>query len=139
MAQAPDYRWVCHKCQAANEAGTDQCAGCSMTARVYASQIPVAEAPAVPADQPRTSIVLENIWLFFPEAILAALVILFSPVWCVGLLLRGQFGAALLLITAVGAFTGGFVLCVRERQKALAYVCMLGVLFGAYLAHSASS
>jgi len=142
MANAPEYRWVCHKCQVVNEPHTERCARCGMEARAYASQMPVAQEPREPVgreDNAQQSVVLQDPWLFFPEVIPAALVALVSPVWCVALLLRGQVGTALLLITTVVACTGGFVLSVRERQKALAYACMLGVLFGAYLAHSASS
>ena len=136
MADAPKYRWICHNCQRANEAGTDTCRACAASAHFRVKDLPP-EEEAADSHYAAKSVVMADPMLFFPEIIPAAFVALVSPIWFVLLLLRGQFSSALLLAVGVGACTAGFIASARDKQKWLAYVCMMGVLVTAFLAQSA--
>ena len=136
MTWSPNYTWVCHKCRAANAAGTARCTTCGLGAMAGAGECAAAaEDEPAPRDgvQPMLS---QNALMFFPEIIPAAFVVVISPLWAVSLLMHGQITAALLLVAGVGAFTCGFFASAREKQSLLAYVCMVGVLGVALLAHS---
>jgi hypothetical protein len=46
--QAPGYRWVCHKCASANEAGRSSCGACGFAASATAIEIAKAKGEPNP-------------------------------------------------------------------------------------------
>ena len=76
-----------------------------------------------------------NDWaLFFPEGVLAVLVLLALPIWVGSLLAKGANGAALSLsFLAVSGFGVG-IFAWRKENKWLLYLGVMLVLFGAWSA-----
>ena len=116
--KTPTYRWVCHKCQAGNEPGTQTCLSCGFPANASGRDIAaLSPKPEVRGSREPTTVVSRNTFLFFPEIIIAGVVVLGTPVWVVRLLLHGAVFPALALIAGVFASAALFVLGFRSNSK----------------------
>jgi hypothetical protein len=84
----------------------------------------------------QTTVLGRNAFLFFPEIIVAGIVVLGAPVWFVNLLLVGEVLPALALAGGVFASAALFVLGYRKNTTYSAYLGMAGVLITAWLVYS---
>ena len=133
----PSYRWSCFRCRAANEPSSSECTSCGFPARATGRNIQKArsenEQRENSADgQDLTSTVL----LFFPEAIIAAVVFVLSPYWLYRLVSHGKLVDAAFFSIAVIACGAMLYWAHRERSKGMAYaaVVLLVVAGGAAFA-----
>ena len=136
----PIYRWVCHACSATNPAGVIRCANCAFPA--FAPGRKIAEAAEeqkpvhlrTPEKAQRTERSELDWLIFFPEGILAVVVVLAFPFWLISLVFDGNYRQALFLFlfSSCGLALGVFAW--RQDSKLLLYLCMLFVLLGASLA-----
>ena len=121
----PTYRWTCHKCGHVNEPGIETCVTCEFPA--IASAIEIAAARGEPHPN-ATFDDTSNVWLFFPEALIAGLVVLAAPIWAIALVSKGHYlpGVALLVGAGAGAF--GVYRCLRTGHKWAAYLIMVAII-----------
>ncbi|HKW83132.1 MAG TPA: Ran-binding zinc finger domain-containing protein [Burkholderiaceae bacterium] len=135
--KTPNYRWVCYKCSTVNEPGTQVCLSCGFPSNASGHDIAaLSQEPKGSAARESPSVVARNAFLFFPEVIVAAVVVLGTPVWFVHLLLEGAVFPALALAGGVSSSTVLFVLGYRRNATYSAYLGMAGVLFTAWLINS---
>ena len=126
----PTYIWVCHKCGQSNQPDTDKCAACGFPAVASADDITPAAKNKMPQSQSGIS---SNIWLFFPEGLIAGLLALATPFWAIKLLANGHFLAAFTLLAGIAACGYSFIWSIRHQRKYLAYlviICFLVLALG---------
>ena len=75
-------------------------------------------------------------WLFFPEGIFAALLVLVAPFWSIKLVFYGHIIAGVVLIVGIGLSAYAFVQLMRRDHKYLAYFAMVAGLALAFVVYS---
>lgn len=136
---APAYRWLCHKCGSPNVPHTETCAACGFAAVASAEQIDRSRPDyhSQKHDAARSEFA-ERIWLFFPEGILGAILVLVAPFWAINLALSGHVAAAFVLVAGVGLAAYTFVQFMQRGHKYLAYIATVGALVLAFVVHSST-
>ena len=129
---APTYIWVCHKCGKSNKPHTDICASCGFQAIASEAEINPETEEEKRQKLERSANISTNIWLFFPEGLIAGFLALYSPFWAVKLILNGHFVAALCLTAIVSACGYGVVLAVHNKLRYMAYLAIVCFLLGAW-------
>jgi len=132
--QAPNYRWVCYRCQAVNEPGTTECASCKFTASPTGAQLDSVREPnqSPPKQKEEHDDLASTVFLLFPEGLLAAFVLLASPVLLLQLITSGKLVDALFFFLAVAAGGAMLYFASRERSKWLAYAASLVLVIAGY-------
>jgi len=120
---------MCHKCGKSNQPHTDTCKSCGFPAVASAFDIDPDAKEEMLKNQ---SIISSNIWLFFPEGLIAGFLALATPFWAIKLLINGHFLAACALAASIAACGYGFVWAIVNKQKYLAYLSMACFLFLAW-------
>ncbi|MDO6388469.1 hypothetical protein [Uliginosibacterium sp. 31-12] len=128
---APTYRWVCHKCEATNDAGKSLCAACGFPAVASAQQI----SPSAQDQESNEKFEgqLRLFLLFFPEIIPAAAFVLFSPYVAGSYFFAGYPSQGVLTLLLAAGGTTGFVLAAKKKQRYIAWVCVAAIVFGMFL------
>lgn len=125
----PTYEWTCQKCLHTNVAHTGACAACGFSANFTVSQLqkelPAEEVIRRQTDKTKLS---NAIWLFFPEVIPAAILLICAPIWAMKLISRGNFLAGAALLAGEVFAVWGFIRSLHRREKISAYLCMIGFL-----------
>jgi hypothetical protein len=80
----------------------------------------------------KQSIISSNLWLFFPEGLIAGFLALATPFWAIKLLINGHFLAACALVASIAACGYGFGWAIVNKQKYLVYLSMACFLFLAW-------
>jgi ribosomal protein L37E len=135
----PPYRWVCHSCGSSNEPHTNKCSSCGFPAVASGAELERSRRDYRPPHyDPAAAETADRIWLFFPEAILGAVLVVVAPFWAIRLVLAGHFGAAVTLASGVGLAAYAFFQLLRRGHKYLAYFALVGALALAFSIHSAT-
>ena len=135
--KAPTYRWICHKCSSSNEPHTTNCASCGFAAVASPQDIERSFSGYKPPHYDAESAEhAKSIWLFFPEGLFAALLVLVTPFWSIKLAISGHITAAAVLIAGIGLAVYAFVWLVHREQKYLAYFTMVAALALAFVIYS---
>jgi len=136
---APAYRWVCHKCGSSNEPHTETCASCGFAAVASAEQVDHSQPDYKPRQYDAIRAERANrIWLFFPEGIFAAGLVVIAPFWAIRLILAGHVGAAGALSVGVALTVYAFVWFMRRGHKYPAYFAMIAALALAFVIYSST-
>lgn len=80
----------------------------------------------------------ERIWLFFPEGVLGAILVLVAPFWSVRLAFTDHVGAAFVLVAGVSLAAYAFFQFMRRGHKYLAYFATVGALALVFVIYSAT-
>lgn len=78
--------------------------------------------------RPKPPIQAFNPGPFFPEGIIAAVIVLLAPFWFIFLLIQGHYLGAVVLGVGVTAFVTGFIAAARAGSQAGSYFAVLGVV-----------
>jgi hypothetical protein len=120
---APAYRWVCKKCASENEARVARCAACACPAIVAPDEL----EPLPPRKPAHFIEDASSGWLFFPESLIAGVLVLASPIWGARLLWQGQvLLGVFLLIGVCGAGYAAFR-SFRANERWTAYASIVGI------------
>jgi hypothetical protein len=131
QSSAPTYRWVCHKCQASNESGAAQCSSCGFPAVASAQQINPIEHNRM--NEEPTHDWLQLAFLFFPEIVIAAGFVLFSPYVAGSYFLAGCSGQGVFTILLAVGGTAGFVFAAKRKLRYVAWGCVAAIVLGMFL------
>lgn len=131
--KTPTYIWVCHKCGKPNQPHTGICASCGFPATASAMEIDPDEKKDLSKNE---SSISSNVWLFFPEAAIAGLFALATPLWAIKLFVNGHVLAGLGLVANISACGYCFVWAIGHQQKFLAYLAMVCFLLFAWGIHA---
>ena len=129
---APTYIWVCHKCGKSNQPHADACTSCGFSAIASEAEINPETIEEKKQKYERNVNISSNIWLFFPEGLIAGFLALLSPFWATKLISNGHFLAALCLFGVISASGYGFVWAIRHKLKYMAYLAIVCFLLGAW-------
>lgn len=125
--QAPNYRWACHRCQAANEPGTSQCSSCGFTAHPTGEEL--SPARGIPSQRPPREEdqgeLASTVLLLFPEGILGVFVLVTSPVLLFRLIAGAKYVDAVFFLLATTAGATLLYFAGRAHSKWLAYAASL--------------
>ena len=135
----PEYRWLCHRCGSPNEPRTEKCAACGFAAVASAEQIDRSRPDYQPQKRNAArSELADRIWLFFPEGVLGAILVLVAPFWSIRLAFTGHVGAAFVLVAGVSLAGYAFFQSMQRGHKYVAYFAMVGALALAFVIYSAT-
>jgi ribosomal protein L37E len=129
---APNYIWVCHKCGKSNQPLSETCASCGFQAIASEAEIHPETDEERKQRYERNANIATNIWLFFPEGLIAGFLALISPFWAIKLIFDGHLLAALCLTALVSACGYGFALAIRSKMKYMAHLAIACFLLGAW-------
>jgi len=123
-----DYRWVCFSCGDSNPPGAERCESCGFPARATGAQIRAAREkhlPSLPSRSAMPEVAASTVALFFPEALIAAVVLVCSPVLLFRLLAAGRITDGLFFALAVAVSAALLVLAYRRQSKGVAYAAVI--------------
>jgi hypothetical protein len=126
---AANYRWVCFSCGASNPPEAERCVKCSFPARATGAEIRAAQEKAQPPSQPARpaapELAASTVALFFPEALIAAVVLVSSPVLLFRLLAAGRIIDGLFFALAVIVAVALLFVSYRRQSKGVAYAAVI--------------
>lgn len=133
----PTYNWTCFRCKVSNPSGTEKCQACGFAASPTRAEFKSLRPPQ-PEDQTVGSglkITGSDVWLFFPEALIAVFMLLISPFWAISLVGEGRYLAAAVDIIGLSVSCYGFYQGLLLKSKSIAYSAIAGILCVSYVAH----
>jgi len=105
--------------------------------QIEASDKPSRSGPEVaPISEKVGEFLSGSAWLFFPEVLVAAGLLLATPIWAVRLLMDGHGAVALGLISISAAGFAVAWFAWQKQSKGLMYLAILVVLLGGWLGFS---
>jgi ribosomal protein L37E len=128
----PGYKWVCHKCHAENQAAVSACAACGFPAVSSGRAIDPQSFSKSNTDLNHSS----SLIIYFPEGLIAGLIVLFAPLWAFGMMIHGQILPAIFLIAATSVLAYWCFIFIRSGARWSAYGTMLGIILVAWLTNS---
>jgi hypothetical protein len=120
---APGYRWVCKKCASENEARVACCVACACPAIVAPGELESLSSP-VPAHFIEDA---SSGWMFFPESLIAGVLVLASPIWGARLIWQGQVVLGIFLLIGVCGAGYGVFRGFRANERWTVYGSIVGI------------
>lgn len=133
---APSYDWTCQKCGNSNLAHAEACSKCGFAAYFKVKDLPVTSERIALTEEIDQKEIARAIWMFFPEAVPAFILMFYVPIWAVRLLGAGQLFRGFCLLVAEAVCGYAFIQGLRLGKKWVAYASMVVFILIAIYVHS---